>query len=606
MERRGRFQLHLPGLLKVLAEHLYSAQRVGVRELLQNAHDSCSRRTLEDADPRYSPKIEIRTDPAALRLFIADNGSGLTEQEIHTYLTVIGRGYTRELRERLAMAGSEAADGLIGQFGIGFLSAYLLASGVTVETRSRAGRPLRWRSAGDDEFDLTDGSRAEIGTTVELHLKPQARFLLRDQILIEVVREYADFLPTPVHVNGSDERANLGRFPWDDSDPEASCRDYIKRRFDEAEPLWVLPLRDGSVDLGHDSLTVPLRGVLFVPSRSVVSIKEYGSLAVSIRGMAICDEDKDLLPPWARFVRGIIDSPALQPTASREAVHRDDSFECVRRVIHQQLEPALTELSATEPETWRHIVYAHSDLILGWSSRDADFFRLIADSVPLQTSRGRMSLPEYLRETRGVIYFTKHQLASLQDKVLAEARDVPAVDASWFGVLEFLQRYADTHRDVVLTGLDDSLDSLMRPAPPGDHLELIGLCEALGFDASISSFRPPQLPAVMTYPAEAETIREAASALDEGLVPDGFSALLRGYVASHEWAAGTAGTLHLNASNPLIRGLLDPRIPRDRKEAAVSVIAHFARLFCGRMLEAREATADIDAWQLSLQRLVLP
>ena len=606
MEQRGRFELHLPGLLKVLAEHLYSTQRVGIRELLQNAHDSCCRRKLEGSDREYRPRIDIRLDPSTHRLSIVDNGSGLTEQEIHTYLTVIGRGYTRELRERLAMDGSGADEGLIGQFGIGFLSAYLLASSVTVETRSEAGCPLCWQSAGNDEFELTDGSRVEIGTTVELQLKPQARFLLREQLLIEAIREYADFLRTPIHVSGSEDPVNLGRFPWDDPDRERSCRDYIKRRFDESEPLWVLPLRDGRVDLGHDSLTVPLRGVLFVPSRSVVSIKEYGSLAVHIRGMAICDEDKDLLPHWARFVQGIIDSPALQPTASREAVHRDESFECVRRVLHQQLERGLSEIAAGEPETWRRIVYAHSDLILGWASKDADFFRLVADSVPLQTSRGRMSMPEYRRATGGSIYYTEHQLASLQDKVLAEARDVPAIDASWFGVLEFLERYADTHNDVVLRTLDDSLDSLMRPAPAGDYAELIELCAALGFDASISSFRPAELPAVMTYPAEAETIRDTESALDEGLIPDGFSALLRGYVESHESSASTTGTLHLNANNPLIKGLLDPRIPRSRKEGAVSIIGHFARLFCGRMLDARGATADIDAWQQCLRKLVLP
>src|SRR5918912_1052980 len=100
MESRGRFKLHLPGSLKVLAEHLYSTQRVGVRELLQNAHDSCVRRALEHPGRDYHPRIDLTFDPAARTLRIADNGWGLTEEEIHEYLTVIGRGYTRELRDR--------------------------------------------------------------------------------------------------------------------------------------------------------------------------------------------------------------------------------------------------------------------------------------------------------------------------------------------------------------------------------------------------------------------------------------------------------------------------------------------------------------------------
>src|SRR5581483_3426027 len=112
-------------------EHLYSTQRVGVRELLQNAHDSCVRRALEHPEPGYSPRIALTINPDDRVLCVADNGSGLTEKEIHEFLTVIGRGYTRELRERLATENPEAAWELIGQFGIGFLSAFLLASAVT-------------------------------------------------------------------------------------------------------------------------------------------------------------------------------------------------------------------------------------------------------------------------------------------------------------------------------------------------------------------------------------------------------------------------------------------------------------------------------------------
>src|SRR5262249_40897302 len=174
MTTRGRFRLHLPGLLKVLAEHLYSTQRVGVRELIQNAHDSCVRRVIERPQPDYHPRIDLSIDPASRTLRVSDNGSGLTEEEILTYLTVIGRGYTRELRARLELADPGASRELIGQFGIGFLSAFLIASDVTVETRHLDGPPLRWTSADDQHYDLAAGDRPETGTTIELRLKPAA------------------------------------------------------------------------------------------------------------------------------------------------------------------------------------------------------------------------------------------------------------------------------------------------------------------------------------------------------------------------------------------------------------------------------------------------
>src|ERR1041384_3506373 len=99
MSDRQRFTLHLPGLLKVLAEHLYSSKKVGVRELIQNAHDSCIRRRVEGGDPDYEPRIDVSMDPRKRVLTIADNGFGLTADEIANYLATIGRGYTRELRE---------------------------------------------------------------------------------------------------------------------------------------------------------------------------------------------------------------------------------------------------------------------------------------------------------------------------------------------------------------------------------------------------------------------------------------------------------------------------------------------------------------------------
>jgi molecular chaperone HtpG len=604
MTSRGQYQLHLPGLLKVLAEHLYSTQRVGVRELLQNAHDSCVRRACELPETGYRPRIDLTIDTPARILRIADNGSGLTEEEIHNYLTVIGRGYTRELRERLAITDSDTSVRLVGQFGIGFLAAYLLASEVTVETKSTNHRAIRWRSVGDQEFELSEGYREDIGTTIELRLKPSAFYLLREPSLIEAVREYADFLSTVIHVENSVAPVNLGMPPWNQVESESACRNYAKRRFGENDPLWVLPLTDGKVDLGHDTITIPLRGFLFVPAQSTVSVKEYGTLAVFIRHMAICNAEKDLLPSWARFVSGVIDSPALQPTASREAVHQDDAFEALRRVIADQLGNGLRQLAARDGETWRRIIYGHTDLIMGWAAKNHDFFRMVSMSIPLKTSRGRIPLPEYLQQSGNTLYYTTRQLGSLQDKILAEGRDVPAIDASWFGVQEFLTRFTEIHDDIQLVQLDDNLDTLLVRCPSNEFDELLRLGEELGFTTCAASFRPADFPAVMTYPADAETIRDAQSAMKEGLIPEAFSSLLESFIYQRQPHTRDGGTLHLNTTCPLIQRLASENIPIDRKQAALATIAFFAKLFCGRMLNATQASSDLKAWSRSLERLI--
>src|SRR5262245_26888887 len=247
MTERQRFNLHLPGLLKVLAEHLYSSKKVGVRELIQNSHDSCVRRRVEGNDPDYEPRIDLSIDPRKGTLSVSDNGMGLTADEITTYLSTIGRGYTRELRERLSLASAAEAVELIGQFGLGFLSAFLLAGEVTLLTRSaQGGSGYRWHSAGDEYFEMAPAWREEVGTTVELKLKPSARFLLGEEALIDTARQYADFLPIPIHVQGEPLPVNLMAPPWEADQPDRAVKDYIVRAFG-SEALWVLPLTDRKV-----------------------------------------------------------------------------------------------------------------------------------------------------------------------------------------------------------------------------------------------------------------------------------------------------------------------------------------------------------------------
>jgi molecular chaperone HtpG len=592
LKDKQRFNLHLPGLLKVLAEHLYSTKKVAVRELLQNAHDSCVRRKIEEQDDAYRPRIDLAIDAARRTLVLRDNGCGLTEDEITGYLATIGRGYTRELRERLSLYSPEQAAELIGQFGLGFLSAFLLAAEVTVTTRSFQGGPtLRWRSAGDEYYDLAETDPDEVGTTVALRVKPAAAFILQERSLLETVRTYADFLPTPIYLGDDPEPVNLMSPPWEAVDPKAAAREYIGRSSHGAEPLFVLPLHDAKVRLDHDTLTVPLQGFLWVPPGSVASVREYGDLTVYIRRMFICDRERDLLPPWARFVRGVIDCPVLQPTASREGIHQDENFESVRQALEEQLGDGLRTLARDEPETWKRLVRGHSDVIVSWAVKDNEFFERVEDLVHFRTSRGLLSLPEYLDQSGGSLYYITRELGSLQEQVLAEGRDVPAIEACWFAVTPFLEKYVSRHPEVGLVQLDGAAEKLVRPVPENPFAALLDYYRDQGVRARVGSFRPAEMPAVLLYPEGAEVAREAGEALEAGELPGPLGGLIGEYVEQR--FAGDRelqGTLWLNAACPLVRRLAEAP-PAPPSLAAVLEVTHqLARLFCGRMLSPAEAT----------------
>jgi molecular chaperone HtpG len=589
----------------VLAEHLYTSKKVGIRELIQNAHDSCIRRKIEANEARYSPRIDVLLDVATRRVVIRDNGNGLTEEEIGTYLATIGRGYTRELRERLAFSSPEEAAELIGQFGLGFLSAFLLASEVTVITRSIQGTPaLRWHSRGDEHYDLTPGERDEVGTTVELKIKPSASFILNEKTLSDTVRQYADFLPIPIYIDNEETPVNLMAPPWEDATPGRAIADYIHRVFGGTKPLCMLQLHDAKVNLGHDSITVPLAGFLFVPPGSIASVREFGDLHVYIRRMFICERERDLLPPWARFVRGVIECPLLQPTASREGIHQDENFELVRQAIEEQLGEGLQILARDEPTTWRKIVRGHSDVIIGWAVNDSAFFEKVEEIVTFRTTRGPLSLPEYLEQSGGSLYYVTRELGSLQEQVLAEGRDVPAIDASWFSVPSFLERYAQTHPEVELVQLDGESRQLLRPAQEELFEALLKFYRDQDIRATVAAFKPHEAPAILLYPQGAELAREAEASMQAGDLPGPLAGLVHEYIDSRFGdREELAGTLHLNANNPFIRRLAERPPSREVRDCVLTMVYQIARLFAGRMLSASDAVQSFGELTKSLQTL---
>lgn len=607
MTEPKRFKLHMPGLLEVLAGSLYSNQKVGIRELIQNAHDSCIRRAVESGRSHFRPRIHITTDEEAETLTIQDNGNGLTAEEIDEYLATIGRSYTRQLRGELSIFEPDRAEELIGQFGFGFLSAFMLAKEVTLVTRSwQPDSPtLRWHSAGGEQYEIEElPTQAEIGTRITLLVRPAAAFVFDDDILIEAIQQFADFLPIPIHVNQDPHPVNLMAAPWQTTNVAQATLEYIARAFDEHDPLAVIPLHDMTVDLGYDSVDIPMQGFLFIPPSSVVSVREYGDMRVFVRHMFICDNEKDLLPPWARFVRGVVDCPYLQPTASREAIRQDETYQAVQKAIEKHLSDSLREIAQDDPPTWRKIVQRHSDIITGWAVRDPVFFDEVADIVTFRTSRGRLSLPEYLEITKGTIYYATHELGSLQEQLLAEGQDAPVIEAVWFAVHPFLLRYAERQGNVNLVRMDGDVSSLLKPANKGAFADLLASCERLGLRAEVARFAPADVPALVVHPEDAEFHYESRRALDAGDIPLGLAGLVGSYlddlqVDETEWQ----GTFYLNAANPFVREL-SQRPPDDLMlDTVLNLLYQMARLFSGRTMTAQDAAAAFQQATHAIDRL---
>ncbi|HZR42128.1 MAG TPA: ATP-binding protein [Ktedonobacteraceae bacterium] len=591
---------------------MYSDPRVAIRELIQNAHDSCVRRQQEDPNTtaEYEPRIHVSVETSTHELIIEDNGSGLTHDEITVFLATVGRGYTRELRERLGNAQREEALDLIGLFGLGLLSSFMIANRIEITTVSYQApdEAWRWISDGGQSYALRKASRETIGTTVRLDLRDDARFLLDMSILRDTLNTYAAFLPIPIYLANDVTPINNYPAPWLEENEEETAQGrtarymaWVEQRT-ETRPLTVLPLQDIRTD---DDQVIPLHGVLYVPPRSVISIQEYGDVTVYVRHMLITERERDLLPSWARFVNGIIDCPLLNPTASRETLRHDDIYEAVQIALGKALLAHFEALADHAPFDWKAIVQAHNDLIKGWSVRALELFTRVADLVSFKTSRGDLTIPEYLHENPGRIFYYDNEDGVTQALALFEARHLAVVDARWFADTAFLKRYSDVY-GVPVEELTPAASYLFTPVndPEQQWQAIMDVCKAEGFPVRLMAYEPEHLPMILLYPPGAERARRAKRHLDEGRFVGPIRSLVRDHLKRRQVdEAAMQGVLHLNARNPLLRRVRDMGPEHPGFSALVRILVANARMFAGQNLSAQDAITCFEQINSSLASL---
>lgn len=298
--------VELGGLMAVLSEHLYSTPNVAIRELVQNAHDSIERRLLIDPDAyvRDEPLIHVTSSAEDRTLTFSDNGSGLTRDEVQEFLATIGRSKTGDLRE-------DGNEGLIGMFGLGFLSAFRIAKRVTVTTTSHTEPAQTWVYTSDDAFTYSlnpEMQAAPVGTVVRIELADEHESLAEPSALGNIVANYCCLLPHSIQVDES-PRINVVP-PWRKLGSERS--EYLA--FAEIQAEWLRPMT--AVPLASNAPRFD--GVVWVHGGSSYGNSDNRQMSVYLRGMLVDHNDRDLLPRWAGFMGGTIELVDLSPTASRE------------------------------------------------------------------------------------------------------------------------------------------------------------------------------------------------------------------------------------------------------------------------------------------------
>src|SRR5436305_1232310 len=360
------FQAEVAELLNLMVHSVYSETDIFLRELISNSSDACDKLRYEaiahpdlmaDGTPA---EIRIAPDKKADTLTVIDTGIGMDRQELIDNLGTIARSGTRSFLSRL----SEARDGagLIGQFGVGFYSAFMVADRIVVNSR-RAGtdQAWTWSSSGGSGFEIApasedDARRVARGTEIVLHLKPDAKKYLETYEIERIVSAYSDNIQFPILLvpeEGEPRQINSASALWKRSKSEFKPEDYaqaykaIAGAFDE--PAMTLHYRAE----GRQSYAV----LLFAPSTKPFDLFEptrKGHVKLYVRRVFIAD-DADLLPPWLRFVRGVIDSEDLPLNLSREMLQNNPQLAQIRKAVTGRVLGELECLSETEPESFANI-----------------------------------------------------------------------------------------------------------------------------------------------------------------------------------------------------------------------------------------------------------
>ena len=522
------FQAEVAELLNLMVHSVYSETDIFLRELVSNASDACDKLRYEaisapdlitDGAP---PAIRIVPDKKANTLSVVDTGIGMDRQELIDNLGTIARSGTKSFLSKLTEAKDGA--GLIGQFGVGFYAAFMVADRIVVTSR-RAGsdQVFVWSSSGGSGFEIEEGSEDDVkrvsrGTEIVLHLKEDAKKYLETYEIERVVRAYSDNIQFPIELvpeEGEPRQINSASALWQRPKSELTTEDYkqayqqIAGAFDD--PAMTLHYRAE----GRQSYAV----LLFAPSTKPFDLFDQarkGKVKLYVRRVFIAD-DADLLPAYLRFMRGVIDSEDLPLNISREMLQNNPQLAQIRKAVTSRVVSELETLGEKEPETFAKIWDAFGAVIKEGIWEDFERREKVLALSRFTTTRcEKRSLKQYVEDIKpnqtDIYYLTGDSVERLKSNPKLEsatARGIEVllltdpVDAFWtsapldfggkplkslsqgdidFSLIPLLEEKADDDKDA--TGADEAATIALIKDALGERVSDVRASQRLTSSAS--------------------------------------------------------------------------------------------------------------------------
>ena len=424
------FQSETKEVLRLVIHSLYSNKEIFLRELISNASDACEKLRFEalgspDLLGSDTLSVTLTPDADAGTLSIKDNGIGMSEAEVVSNLGTIARSGTKRFLQGLS--GDSAKDAqLIGQFGVGFYSAFIVADRVTVLTKRTDAPAVRWESDGEGTYEIQPGEKTDRGTEVILHVRKEDREFLEATRLTGLVRRYSDHLGMPILLvsGGKTETLNQAQAFW--TRPKAELKDeeyqafykHLTHDIEDAR-VWAHNKVEGNIE--YTSL-------LYLPKRAPYDLfdrdQRGGGVQLYVKRVFIMDKAAELLPQWLRFMRGLVDSADLPLNVSRELLQNNRTVEKIKSALVKRTLDLLEDLAANKPaeyaEFWQSFGVVLKEGIIddaAQRSRIAGLLRF--HSTAAEGDTASVTLAEYIGrmkpDQKAVYYLTGDSLSAARN-----------------------------------------------------------------------------------------------------------------------------------------------------------------------------------------------
>ncbi len=382
MDEQGQIQIHTENIFPIIKKAVYSGHEVFLRELVSNGVDAISKRRMAamagDCSEGDEGAIRITVDREAKTLTIADNGIGMTADEVKRYINQVAFSSAEDFLEKYKQEG----DAIIGHFGLGFYSSFMVAEQVELVTRSA--RPdseaVRWSCDGSPNFSLSSAEREQPGTDVILHLMEEELEYLEPARIRTLINTYCDFMAVPVQLEG--ETVNKMDPPWRKSARELTDKDYIDLY------NYLYPFQGDPLLWVHLNTDYPynLQGILFFPKQTGRADWEKGEIKLYCNQVFVSDSIKEVVPRYLLPLRGVLDSPDIPLNVSRSALQTDRRVRSIGNFVAKKVADRLRNLKKDDPSAYAEAWESLAPFVKIGAMEDDKFADQVAELILFGTS----------------------------------------------------------------------------------------------------------------------------------------------------------------------------------------------------------------------------